>query len=56
MSLRRLIHWIVNIPELVAHTQMDAESVSILRDALQDCLKSVAPLAYATSKSSLTIY
>jgi len=29
----------VNLPELIAHTSMDAETVTVLRESLQDILK-----------------
>lgn len=42
----------VNLPELIAHTNMDNESVTTLKDALADFLKCVLGLRIASSAFS----
>lgn len=43
----------VNLPELVAHTTMDTDTISVLRTQLQDILKRVSPLDDRHSLTSL---
>jgi len=38
-GVEHLLRLFVNLPELIAHTTMDAETVTVLRDALHDILK-----------------
>lgn len=38
-GVEHLCRLFVNLPELIAHTSMDAETVTVLREALQDLMK-----------------
>lgn len=41
-GVEHLLRLFVNLPELIAHTSMDSETVTVLREALQDILRYIA--------------